>query len=444
LKRFVVAMKVKAKPTGPAGQRLRVLLLAAACTPSKSSESGLGWHRALGAAQFFDTWVICGHWDQADIQQYLRENGEIPSLHFCFVKRWWLEDLLMLGRPLYEIHYLAHNLWHRRAFRLAARLHRELNFALVHQVSRTGFREPGYLWKLEAPFIWGPVGGTQNYPWRFLGFAGVHGALKEGLRSLLNWLQFHFSPRVRKAIRKATFLLASNSEIQRDFVRVHRAAPLVLLETGVNTVKNGLPEDKRQPGPLRILWSGRLEHHKALPLLLHALAQVPPGVRYELKILGDGPLRRGWQGLARQLGVEPRCRWLGWVPHHEAMGQYNWADVVVFTSLRDTSSNVVLEALSQGVPVICLDHQGVGDIVTDDCGVKIPVTTPREVIQSLREILISLAENRSRLEGLAWGALRRAREYLWSRNCEQMAKIYYAAWADRGTAPGGRDNPGPG
>ena len=46
---------------------------------------------------------------------------------------------------------------------------------------------------------------------------------------------------------------------------------------------------------------------------------------------------------------------------------------------------VGLEALSRGVPVVCLDHQGPGDIVTGDCGVKIPVTTPAQVSQDLRQ-----------------------------------------------------------
>jgi len=428
LKRFLVAMKVQAKPTAPAGQRLRVLLLAAACTPYKSSESGLGWHRALGAAQFFDTWVICGHWDQADIQQYLRENGEIPSLHFCFVKRWWLEDLLMVGQPLYEIHYLAHNLWHRRAFRLAASLQRELNFALVHQVSRTGFREPGYLWKLEAPFIWGPVGGTQNYPWRFLLSVGILGALVEGTRSLVNWFQFRYSPRVLKAIKKARILIAANSKIKNDFERVHKVkSAITLLEIGVERIKNGLSRGQEQSGQLRILWSGKFKYHKALHLLLQALTHMPSDISYELRILGEGPLKRRWQRMAQRLGIDAHCRWLGWLPYGEAIHQFDEADVLVFTSLRDTTGTVVLEALSRGVPIICLDHQGAGEVITPQCGIKIAVTTPEEVIVKLRQTIISLAKDRAKLQALSLGALERASQYLWSHSGQQMAKIYYAA-----------------
>jgi glycosyltransferase involved in cell wall biosynthesis len=417
---------MRAKPdTGRSRrQHPRVLQLAHACNPYKGSDAGVGWARALETAKSFDTWVICGHWDRQDITRYLAEHGEIPRPHFCFLEPWWLEERLKIGRPLFYTHFLPHHLWHRRAFKLAARLHQELKFDLVHQVTLVGYREPGYLWKLDAPFIWGPVGGTQNYPWRFLPLAGVIGGLTEGLRSIINYLQFRFSPRIRQVIRKAAVVLSANSNIQRDFARVHGVRPKVLLETGVTAITEETSKQIKEGGSLRIIWSGEFKPHKALPLLIHALAEVPPEIPYELRILGAGPLENLWKKLARAKGLEPHCRWLGWLDPGEALQQFSWAEVLVFTSLRDTSGNVVLEALSRGVPVICLDHQGVGDIVTDNCGIRIPVTTPEEVIVKLRRRLVALAADRARLEALSMGALRRAPRYLWSKNGVEMARIY--------------------
>src|SRR5205823_7645001 len=121
-----------------------------------------------------------------------------------------------------------------------------------------------------------------------------------------------------------------------------------------------------QPGALRVLWSGELQPWKAMPLLLRALAKLPKGVACEVRVLGEGPLEMSWRGLAGRLGVDRSLTWMGWLPHAEALAQCEWADVLAFTSLRDTSGNVVLEALGAGVPVVCLDHQGVGDIVTED------------------------------------------------------------------------------
>ncbi len=402
--------------------RPRVLVLAAACNPYKPSDFAAGWGWVRQLARFCDAWVLCGDWDREDIEHYLRTQGEIPGLHFVFVAPGRFADLLSRGRPWYEIHYLAHRLWHRRVRRQAVRLFQEQRFHLVHHLTRNGFREPGYLWRLEAPFIWGPVGGTQNYPWRFLWSDGLATALKEGCRSLLNVCQLRFSPRVRKARRRAAALLAANSQNCRDLARLAGAPPLLLCDTGVECLMP-MPPAKPLP-PLKLLWSGKFSPHKALHLLLQALAGLPSDLSYRLHILGAGPQARRWRELARRLGVEPHCRWFGWLPFAEARQHYEWAHALVFTSLRDTSGNVILEALSHGVPVICLDHQGAADIVTSRCGVKVPVTTPDRVIAALRQAILHLARNPHHLEALARGARQRAQDYLWSRQGERMARVY--------------------
>jgi glycosyltransferase involved in cell wall biosynthesis len=402
--------------------RIRVLLLAYACSPYRGGESGVGWQRALETAKKFDTWVLCKQQQyEPDIRRFLHEQGEVPGLHFCFIPRTRFEKFLKLIPGLY---YTAYNRWHRRAYRLAVKLHQELHFDLVHQVNFISFREPGYLWKLDSPFIWGPVGGTQNYPWNFLRIAGIAGALKEGFRTLTNTLQLRFSRRVRQAARRAACLLTANSTNMVDFKKIYQGDPVLLLETGSKDRQVRTCERGQQNGALKILWSGALQHHKALHLLLIALSKVPAHLEYELRILGKGPLKKRLQKLAQKLGVDSHCTWMGWLPHHEAMAQYHWPDVFAFTSLRDTSGNVVLEALSHGLPVICFDHQGVRDIVTPECGIKIPVTTPEIVVQELADALVALAGNKGRVATLSQMALARAQDYLWSRNAEMVARIY--------------------
>ena len=111
--------------------------------------------------------------------------------------------------------YAAYNRWHRDAYRVARRLHEEIRFDLTHQVNFCGYREPGYLWKLPVPFIWGPIGGTQNYPWRFLSEASWKGAIRETVRSVINLAQLKWGFRGRKGAKKASSVLAANAASQR-------------------------------------------------------------------------------------------------------------------------------------------------------------------------------------------------------------------------------------
>jgi glycosyltransferase involved in cell wall biosynthesis len=106
------------------------------------------------------------------------------------------------------------------------------------------------------------------------------------------------------------------------------------------------------------------------------------------------------------------------------MRQYSWADVFVFTSLRDTCGTVVLEALSHGLPVICLDHQGVGSVVTDRCGIKVQVTAPPSVVNGLRDAVMRAASDDLLLEALSRGAIQASQAYLWLRHGERLANLY--------------------
>lgn len=412
--------------------RPRVLQVAYACSPVQGSEPGVGWGWATQMARWYDVWVLC----EAErygvaVQRYLDEHGPIPHLNFVYVKRprlaHWLGRLPGFG-------YTAYNLWHREAYREARQLHAEIGFDLTHQVTFCGYREPGYLHRLGVPFIWGPVGGTQNYPWQFLPQAGFPGAFTEGTRSTLNGLQLRLGHRIHQAARAARTLLAANTTVQADLRRVLGFEPKLLLETGIREIREPSPREENGPRPFRILWSGDLSPWKALPLLLEALARLPKDLDYEVRILGRGKLQAGWQRLAQRLGVESRLRWLGWVPLDVALRQYAEVDMLAFTSLRDTSGNVVLEALSSGVPVVCIDHQGGRDMVDATCGIKVPLGDPVEVIQGFRDAILSLARDARLRRDLARGAVERARYYLWDRQGERMHAIYQASLAPESTA----------
>jgi len=407
----------------PPARRARVLLVAFGCSPYLGSEPGLGWHRVLEIAKRHDACVICEESPEfvANIDRYLAENGPIPGLRFHYVPLTPLVRRLMRAPGLYFVGYRG---WQRRAYAEALRLHQERPFDLVHQVNLGTYREPGYPWRLGIPIIWGPVGGTQNLPWRFLLHNGLAAAIPEALRSFANVVQFRYTPHVRRGIREATVIVASSGTSLRDFRRVHGIEPVYLCDCGTESVSSTPKIDDGADRPLRVLSVGRLQSRKALDLLLMALARLPESVPCELRVVGGGKMKHRWKKLAARLGVEHCCNWLGGTSYEETLKNYDWADVFAFPSLRDTVAAVLPEALSRGVPMIALDHQGVADILTEDCGIKIPVTTVSEAAQGIADALAKLAGDRSEVARMSRGALARAQELLWARNGEQMEAIY--------------------
>ena len=98
-----------------------------------------------------------------------------------------------------------------------------------------GFREPGYMWKLPIPFVWGPVGGLGLTDWRLLGLLPFAGKVEFFFRNVFNWYHSHFLIRPRIAARKAATtgtLITATSENQRDAKLLWGVDSVVLCEVG--------------------------------------------------------------------------------------------------------------------------------------------------------------------------------------------------------------------
>jgi glycosyltransferase involved in cell wall biosynthesis len=104
---------------------------------------------------------------------------------------------------------------------------------------------------------------------------------------------------------------------------------------------------------------------------------------------------------------------------------FRQADAFLFTSLRDTSGSVVLEAMAHALLIITLDHQGVGEFVPSDAGIKVPVTTPGKTAATLAQEIRRLGasmEMRVRMGEAAWAY---ARTQTWDRRAAQMSRWYH-------------------
>jgi glycosyltransferase involved in cell wall biosynthesis len=112
------------------------------------------------------------------------------------------------------------------------------------------------------------------------------------------------------------------------------------------------------------------------------------------------------------------------VPRSKAVQLIHQAHVFVITSLKDLTSTVLLEALFQGVPVVCPDHCGFSHVVTEECGMKLPIININQFVEELRQRLVQLATDEPLRRRLAAGAMRRSRDFDWGNKVKQLNEIY--------------------
>ena len=418
-------------------RRLKVLISAYACNPYKGSEEGVGWGWVKAIAKYHDLYVITAEFHRADIEKAIAENpAALSRVRFFYVphKPWhyaptpgWVRIEMSCLKPLMNLAYVT---WLKDAYRLGAQLHRECHFDLVHQLTYIGYRFAGHLWKLDIPFVWGPIGGFANTPWRFLPTLGVHGAVHYGGRNIINSLQKKFLRGPKRAFLKAGQaggIIAATQDIRSQISRWYGQQSEVICEIGLPP-QTADKHSKRKGGePLRIVWSGFHYPGKGLPFLLKAVAKLPRGMNWQLSILGRGPYTGRWQRSAERLGLNGECNWLGQLPREEAISVMHQAHVLVITSIHDLTSTVLLEALSQGVPVVCPDWSGFATVVTKDCGIKVPLRTPEQFAGDLAATIMKLAQDEQERQRLAEGALLRARDYSWDEKAKKVDSIYRRA-----------------
>ncbi|MGB3544458.1 glycosyltransferase family 4 protein [Rubrivirga sp.] len=396
-------------------RRPRLVLGAFICHPFRGSEPTVGWNRAVESSKFGEVHVITKPEDnERAVRDAVRDQG-LEGLHFHFVPPTALEDRLMSTPGLY---YSGYRRWQWRAYLAAKEMHERAPFDLAHHVNMCGFREPGYLWKLDIPFVWGPVGGTQNTPAAFVKHGGAVTTVIEGTRTVLNEIQLRASPRVRRAAAAASVVLAANSTGKRDLEAALGLEVRQLLETGVRSVGEPKRWADRVPGPVRVLWAGALEPRKRVGIAVEAIRRVRElGLEVELIVVGDGPERHLVDDVE---GVDAR----GQIPRADLLDLYADADMLAFTSVRDTSGNVMLEALAAGLPVVYLDHQGAADMGSAECGVPVPVTSPEHVVEGVAQALSLVASDPALYDRLSAGAIARAEELRWTRNGAALNAIY--------------------
>ena len=393
---------------------MRVLMSAFACAPAWGSEAYVGHNWVRQMARFHDVTVLTDGRNRRPIEAF--DYG--PRVRFEFV-----DGLLRSARVGARYRdwrggeWLEYYLFLVRSYGVARRLLRREPFDLSHLVTYANFRAPFFLTLLARPSIVGPVGGGEEYP---PGFA------RTGYERA-RWLSIRLArvdPLLRLTLGRATLVLASNRDTARA---IPCRSEVKLMRVGMDLEPRASVTVRRDGGIFEILWVGLIIDRKALDLLLEAL----PGLRREIgpgfrvSVYGDGPERGRLEHLARTLGVDGHVEWRGWRPRSEVLAAYQRVDVFCFTSLRETTGLVVLEAMGAGLPVVCLAHSGQGEIVTDECGVRITPEGRAQVVRGLESGLARLARDPDLRVAMGEAGRKRAEHiYSWDACGREMAATY--------------------
>ena len=237
----------------------------------------------------------------------------------------------------------------------------------------------GYIYakRYGIPYVVKPHGSLTKY----------HESDSKLIKTLAKWIL------ISRILREADAIIVT-CESERADLNPHLQAKAYQLNYGavvnrsVDKALRTLPKNGRR---LRIVFSGRFDKKKNLPLVIQAMPQILD--KYPdliLDIAGSGTTNevKKLQSLISSLKLESSIQFHGWIDSSKMRELFAGAKLLVLPSENENFAIVVAEALSAGVPCVVSKFVGSADIVAKHhAGEVIHDLTPISVANGIMKVL---------------------------------------------------------
>jgi glycosyltransferase involved in cell wall biosynthesis len=313
------------------------------------------------------------------------------------------------------------------------------DYDIVHAITPMMPRYPVKLIKVchNIPFIIGPVNGGVPFPKGFQNIANQEFSYFNFIRLVGRFI----IPGYRETYKKAAYILAGSTftfDLIRDLFSIENDKIELFYENGVQSSfvrhdEEFLDFTARDKDTINLLFVGRLVPYKGADFLIEAISKLRKSVleKIVLTIVGDGSERYSLELQVKNLNLEDKVIFAGWVKQKDTFRYYADSDVFCFPSIREFGGAVVLEAMSSGLPCIVVNNGGIGEYVTDETGFRIDPISKEYIIESLQKSIDKLVSDTSLRREMGLNALQRVKEFTWPKKAEEIADIYESVLQSR-------------
>lgn len=298
---------------------------------------------------------------------------------------------------------------------------KENNIHLGHHLSPFSIRYPSPFLGLNLPFIIGPLSGGMRPPPVLNELYG-----REQKLYLLRHLD-----RLRELIDiplRKTFRQANRVVITAPYMKeiVHLAA--VKKQDVIPAIGIMLPTSVSRRDStsdiIKFIFVGRIVASKGIELIIEA-ASLISAQNFVIDIFGTGNLLENYQQMVSSRGLDKHIRFHGFKRFEVNSKHYQYSDVLIMPSLKEPAGITLLEGMAAGLPVICVDSGGPSHSVDHNCGIKIPLSCKKNMVNDLSKGMISLIENKALREKMGRCSRERVEKYFsWEVIIPQMVTLY--------------------
>lgn len=187
----------------------------------------------------------------------------------------------------------------------------------------------------------------------------------------------------------------------------------------------------KREGEVFLVTTSRLVHKNGIDTVIRALQLMPETISF--LIYGIGPDEEKLRELARELGIEPRVRFMGEARHDELPRILAACDIFVRPSRSEGMGNSFIEAMAAGLPVIATQEGGISDFLFD--ATRNPGIEPTgwavdsDAPQQIAEAVEAIGAHPEQCDRVTESARRLVIEkYAWSAIIHDMKSLFIRLW----------------
>ncbi|WP_143883921.1 glycosyltransferase [Chryseobacterium binzhouense] len=401
-----------------------ILATCYAINPYKGSEDAMGWNFVYQIARFRKVFVVTRENNKTHIEKYMKENPDplYQNMNFLYFDLpYWMRFWKKGGRGALLYYYL----WQRGIVSFVKK--QKVEFDIAHNVNFHNDWTPSFLWKLEKPLVWGPVGHHPLIPKQYLKDYSQKYFLKDRLTWMVKNFFWKLSPSLKKTVQHSHHIWCMNSgvpdklKLKKDQYSLY---PSVASEDFYQKDETTVKSD------FTVISVGRFVPLKGFDLTIRsfarffALLSTNDQKNCKLILVGTGEQKTFYQSLIKKYRMQSFIEIIEWIDRRELMKLYEKASVFLFPS-HEGAGMVVPEALSFGLPVVCIENEGPGEFITEKCGFTVPQQEYKQTVTELSNDLLKLFSDKDLQHKMSIEARKHYLDrFSWERRGDHLNTIY--------------------
>lgn len=242
--------------------------------------------------------------------------------------------------------------------------------------------------------------------------------------NLPNFIQKGIKNLIARFYRKCDGIAYPTALAKSDFDEYHFTNKQLFVSNGVDT-KRFRPAPHTYQDPFTLLFVGRLDQEKRIPIILHAIHLLAKENKlphhFRCNIVGGGSEEQKLRVLVKKLHIEHLVHFLGKRYGDDLVLAYQQASLYVLTSLFELESMTTLEAMACGCPILIADSKhNAAKFFVDGNGYLFDPQDPKDLANKL----YTLINNPNLLETMRKKSIQNVAAFSFEKSIEKLESFF--------------------